>query len=149
MFMQSVVDFVTDYPIPVIVGLLLVIFAFAFLRAIFKIVFLLIFVALVLVFGFNYSPEKVIDLGKQGIAKTVEIYNDTLKATIESEMKDAKISHKDDGSYTIQTKSLRITGVKGDPDATIHFKGHAYKMPIKNMSKIAQNAINSAAQDKK
>lgn len=146
--MDQLLQFIQEYWLGVLIGFIGLIIAMSFLKAIFKVVTLAIFIGLILIFGFNYSPKEVVDMGKESVTAVVELYNKELKSIVNAEISGAKVKQNPDGTYTIQTSSVQIVGKKGTPDATVIFKGKEYKVPVKSLGENVQKLMETAENEK-
>ena len=140
--MEQILDFIANYWLGVLIGFLVLMFILWIGRTIFKLIALALFVGLILIFGFNYTPNEVIKLASQGATAVADFYNDNLKDVVNAELKNAKVTHEENGKYSIQTKSLKVTGVKGETTAIVTFKNKSYELPVKQLGDGLQKLIN-------
>lgn len=126
--MDSIVQFIQEYWLMILVGLIVIGIFMLFVRTIFKIILVAVFIGLVLIFGFNYNADEVIDMGKKGITMATDLFKEQIQPTLEKEVKAAKITHEKDGTYHMQTASLVITGKKGTGEAKVTFQGKTYSL---------------------
>jgi hypothetical protein len=137
----QILDFVKDYWVLVVVGLVVVFLIRVIFKSLFKIAALALVVGLVLVYVFHYSPEQVLHIGGQATGVATDAFNTTVKPILEQELKTAKYDFKPDGTYSIQTDHLRITGKKGDPNATVTYAGHDFTVNIDQLGSVVQQHL--------
>ncbi|MDN4074293.1 hypothetical protein [Fictibacillus terranigra] len=87
-------------------------------------------IAIIAIFIFGVSPNQMMDLGKQGVNSASTAYEKTIEPVFKKEMDDAKHVEKKDGSFVIQSKSVKITGKDGDKDAKVVYKGKTYDVDM-------------------
>ncbi|AIG25786.1 hypothetical protein GOP56_00210 [Brevibacillus sp. 7WMA2] len=146
--MDQLITFAKDYWVILILVLLAVFVLNFFLKALYKIVLFSLVVGAILVFGFNYTPTEVVNIGRQVVNGVDEVFTSTVRPLIDSEIKDATYNFREDGSYEIKTTNIRIEGKKGDPKATVYYKNFNFSINIKDLGELAQQHIQKAADGK-
>ncbi|TGU46781.1 hypothetical protein EN829_071295, partial [Mesorhizobium sp. M00.F.Ca.ET.186.01.1.1] len=91
-------------------------------RSLIRIISLAAIIGVVLVLFFQFSPEEVIQMGRQAAVATQEVVDKTIAPVLDSELKDADITFQPDGTYEVKTASIRIVGKKGETKATVYYK---------------------------
>jgi len=84
----------------------------------------------ILVLVFHYTPEQVIHMGRSMVQETNDALASSLYPMLEKELSGASYHFHEDGTYEIRTANLRIVGKKGDPQATVFYKGKSYQLDI-------------------
>lgn len=120
--MDNILSFISDYWLLILIIFLALAVLSKFIKALKTIILLSIVAVLVLVFGYNYTPQqaigKVFDAGKIIYDKGEEVFVDSVKPYLEKELEKADVSFNDDGTYVIQTTNFQIVGTKGEPVVT-------------------------------
>jgi hypothetical protein len=122
---------------PLVACLLVVVALFqVFVRSLFRLVSLFVFLGVILVLVFQYSPDQVIEMGRSIVKSTQNAVNQTVTPLLEAELQDADIDFHEDGSYEVRTASLRIVGKKGESRATVYYKDQKYEVDIRQFHKL-------------
>ncbi|MGZ0053295.1 hypothetical protein [Brevibacillus gelatini] len=145
--MEQVLQLVKDYW-PVAVCIIVVILAAQWVvRSLIRILSLAAIFGVVLVLFFQFSPEEVIQMGRQAAVATQEVVDKTITPVLDSELKDADITFQPDGSYEVKTASIRIVGKKGETKATVYYKDEKWEVDIGQLGKLFQDRIGKAEQE--
>lgn len=115
-------------------------------RALLKFVMVFIVIGVILTMAFGYTPQEVIQMGKEAFGTANTLYVDTVKPIIDKELANAEYVFNDDGTYEIRTTSVLITGVKGEKTATVYYKDFEFEMDIEKLSGILQEQIQNLEQ---
>ncbi|PSK01423.1 hypothetical protein, partial [Brevibacillus sp. NRRL NRS-603] len=108
--MDQILQLIKDYW-PIALGIIIIIMAAQWVvRSIIRIISLAAIIGVVLVLFFQFSPEEVIQMGRQAAVATQEVVDKTITPVLDKELKDADISFKEDGTYEVKTTSIRIVG---------------------------------------
>ncbi len=102
-------------------------------------------IAIIAIVIFGVSPDKIMNIGKQGVNSASTAYKKTIEPVIKKEMVDAKHVEKKDGSFVIQSKSVKITGKDGDENAKVVYKGKTYDVDM-NVVKPLREQIDTTKQ---
>lgn len=146
--MEQVLQLVKDYW-PVAVCIIVVILAAQWVvRSLIRILSLAAIFGVVLVLFFQFSPEEVIQMGRQAAVATQEVVDKTITPVLDSELKDADITFQPDGSYEVKTASIRIVGKKGETKATVYYKDEKWEVDIGQLGKLFQDRIGKMEQEK-
>jgi hypothetical protein len=133
---EQLLDLLQDYW-PIAVGLFVVVALFqVFVRSLFRLVSLFVFLGVILVLVFQYSPDQVIEMGRSVVKSTQDVVNQTVTPLLEAELQDADIHFNEDGTYEVRTSSLRIVGKKGESKATVYYKDQKYEVDIRQFHKL-------------
>jgi hypothetical protein len=133
---EQLLDLVTDYW-PLVLCMLLVAALFqVFVRSLFRIVSLFVFLGVILVLFFQFSPDQVIEMGRSVVQSTRNAVNQSITPLLEAELKDADINFHEDGTYEVRTSSLRIVGKRGESKATVYYKDEKYEVDISRFHKL-------------
>ncbi|MGN7469022.1 hypothetical protein [Brevibacillus sp. SAFN-007a] len=145
--MEQVLQLVKDYW-PVAVCIILVVLAAQWVvRSLIRIISLAAIIGVVLVLFFQFSPEEVIQMGRQAVVATQEVVDKTIAPVLDSELKDADITFQPDGSYEVKTASVRIVGKKGETKATVYYKDEKWEVDIGQLGKLFQDRLGKAEQE--
>ncbi|EJL45859.1 hypothetical protein BAG01nite_08100 [Brevibacillus agri] len=145
--MEQVLQLVKDYW-PVAVCIIVVILAAQWVvRSLIRIISLAAIIGVVLVLFFQFSPEEVIQMGRQAVVATQEVVDKTITPVLDSELKDADITFQPDGSYEVKTASIRIVGKKGETKATVYYKDEKWEVDIGQLGKLFQDRLGKAEQE--
>ncbi|RNB58730.1 hypothetical protein EDM57_08415 [Brevibacillus gelatini] len=145
--MEQVLQLVKDYW-PVAVCIIVVILAAQWVvRSLIRILSLAAIFGVVLVLFFQFSPEEVIQMGRQAAVATQEVVDKTITPVLDSELKDADITFQPDGSYEVKTASIRIVGKKGETKATVYYKDEKWEVDIGQLGKLFQDRIGKMEQE--
>lgn len=145
--MDQLLQLIKDYW-PVALGIIIVIMAAQWVvRSIIRVISLAAIIGVVLVLFFQFSPEEVIQMGRQAAVATQEVVDKTITPVLDKELKDADISFKEDGTYEVKTTSIRIVGKKGETKATVYFKDAEWEVDIGQLSKLFQDRLGKAEQE--
>lgn len=145
--MEQVLQLVKDYW-PVAVCIIVVILVAQWVvRSLIRILSLAAIFGVVLVLFFQFSPEEVIQMGRQAAVATQEVVDKTITPVLDSELKDADITFQPDGSYEVKTASIRIVGKKGETKATVYYKDEKWEVDIGQLGKLFQDRIGKAEQE--
>lgn len=140
--MEQFFNFVVDYWLLILVGLVLLIFINYIFRSIISILILIAFFGVLLVYGFNYSPDEVLEIGKNAASEVKDAAVNIVKPVFDKEFEEAKITFNDDGTYEVKTTSLTIKGAKGSSEGTVMYKDLEYKMDISVLGDNFNKLIN-------
>ncbi|MFS0555625.1 hypothetical protein [Brevibacillus sp. 179-C9.3 HS] len=145
--MDQILQLIKDYW-PIALGIIVVIIAAQWMvRSIIRIISLVAIIGVVLVLFFQFSPEEVIQMGRQAAVATQEVIDKTITPVLDKELKDADISFQPDGTYEVKTTSIRIVGKKGETKATVYYKDNEWEVDIGQMSKLFQDRLGKAEQE--
>lgn len=93
---------------------------------------------------YDVPIEKIITLGHDTVEKTTKVYENKIAPIIESELKDAEITMKEDGDFTIRTTSLIIEGNQNEELATITYKEITIEVPIAEIKEYVKKYSSDA-----
>ncbi|MEJ8544795.1 hypothetical protein [Brevibacillus borstelensis] len=142
--MEQLIHLATDYW-PIAVGaVLLILILQMIVKSLFRIVTVVVAIGVILVLVFEFSPEQVINMGRSAVQTTQEALEKTVVPLLEKEVKDAAITFHEDGSYEMKTKSIQITGKKGDPKATIRYGDNSWEADVSILGELFQEKLNKA-----
>ncbi|MFS0916271.1 hypothetical protein [Brevibacillus sp. 179-C 1.1 NHS] len=145
--MDQILQLIKDYW-PIALGIIVVIMAAQWMvRSIIRIISLVAIIGVVLVLFFQFSPEEVIQMGRQAAVATQEVIDKTITPVLDKELKDADISFQPDGTYEVKTTSIRIVGKKGETKAMVYYKDNEWEVDIGQMSKLFQDRLGKAEQE--
>lgn len=102
-------------------------------------------IALIAIVVFGVSPGKIADIGKEGANSASKAYEKTIEPVINKELGNAKHVEKKDGSFVIESKSVKITGRDGDDKAKVTYNGKTYNVDM-NVIKPIRNRIETTKQ---
>jgi len=147
--MEQILQLVKDYW-PVAVCLIVVILLAQWVvRSLIRIISLAAIIGVVLVLFFQFSPEEVIQMGRQAVVATQEVVDKTITPVLNGELKDADVSFQPDGSYEVKTASIRIVGKKGETKATVYYKDDKWEVDIGQLGQMFQDRLGKAEQEEK
>lgn len=146
MRVEQLLQLAKDYW-PVALLIIVVIMAAQWMvRSLVRIISLLVVVGVVLVLFFQFSPEEVIQMGRQAVQATQEVVDKTIKPVLDAELKNADIAFQPDGSYEVKTASIRIVGKKGESKATVYYKDDKWEVDIGQLGKLFEERLDKAEQ---
>jgi len=138
---DSIISFIKDYWV-IIAIVLVVIFILNFLvNTLIKLVLFALFVGVILVVGFHYQPDEVINLGKHATSAALQQFHATLEPILEEELSQAKTTFHPDGTYEMKTKNLRITGKKGSDEAVVYVKNQTFHVKLSDLGEKVQTLL--------
>ncbi|MED1724294.1 hypothetical protein [Brevibacillus parabrevis] len=144
--MEQVLQLVKDYwPVAVCI-IVLILAAQWVVRSLIRIISLAAIIGVVLVLFFQFSPEEVIQMGRQAAVATQEVVDKTIAPVLDSELKDADITFQPDGTYEVKTASIRIVGKKGETKATVYYKDDKWEVDIGQLGKLFEDRLGKAEQ---
>ncbi|GEB32815.1 MULTISPECIES: hypothetical protein [Brevibacillus] len=144
--MEQVLQLVKDYwPVAVCI-IVLILAAQWVVRSLIRIISLAAIIGVVLVLFFHFSPEEVIQMGRQAAVATQEVVDKTITPVLDSELKDADITFQPDGTYEVKTASIRIVGKKGETKATVYYKDDKWEVDIGQLGKLFEDRLGKAEQ---
>ncbi|KZE55539.1 hypothetical protein [Brevibacillus parabrevis] len=144
--MEQVLQLVKDYwPVAVCI-IVLILAAQWVVRSLIRIISLAAIIGVVLVLFFHFSPEEVIQMGRQAAVATQEVVDKTIAPVLDSELKDADITFQPDGTYEVKTASIRIVGKKGETKATVYYKDDKWEVDIGQLGKLFEDRLGKAEQ---
>ncbi|MGK5507955.1 hypothetical protein [Brevibacillus formosus] len=147
--MDQILQLIKDYW-PIALGIIIIIMAAQWVvRSIIRIISLAAIIGVVLVLFFQFSPDEVIQMGRQAAVATQEVVDQTITPVLDKELKDADISFKEDGTYEVKTTNIRIVGKKGESKATVYYKDEEWEVNIGQLSKLFQDRLGKAEQESK
>lgn len=147
--MEQILQLVKDYW-PVAVCLIVVILLAQWVvRSLIRIISLAAIIGVVLVLFFQFSPEEVIQMGRQAVVATQEVVDKTITPVLNGELKDADVSFQPDGSYEVKTASIRIVGKKGETKATVYYKDDKWEVDIGQLGQMFQDRLGKAELEEK
>lgn len=114
-----IVDFLVNNWFLVGVVFFLVLLVLWFVKKVIKWVLTLVLVLALVLYGLNYAPKEVQDLGNTFIDNVVDNVKESAIKTLVSELPNAEYDFNEDGNYTITVKDIKLTGVLGEPTATV------------------------------
>lgn len=123
--------------------LAIVVFVFLFKLA-FRAALIFGVIAIIAIVVFGVKPNEIVDLGKQGVNSASNAYEKTIEPVVKKEMNDARHVEEKDGSFVIQSKSVKITGKEGDQTAKVFYNGKSYDVdmavikPLRNQIKTTK-----------
>ncbi|QQE76384.1 hypothetical protein KDJ56_10900 [Brevibacillus composti] len=142
--MEQLIQLATDYW-PIVVGaILLIIILQLIVKSLFRIISIFIVIGVVLVLVFEFSPEQVINMGRSAVQTTQDALEGTVVPLLDKELKDATITFHEDGSYEMKTKSIRITGKKGDTRATVHYGDNSWDVDVSILGQLFEEKLKKA-----
>lgn len=141
---EQLIQLATDYW-PIVVGaILLIIILQLIVKSLFRIISIFIVIGVVLVLVFEFSPEQVINMGRSAVQTTQDALEGTVVPLLDKELKDATITFHEDGSYEMKTKSIRITGKKGDTRATVHYGDNSWDVDVSILGQLFEEKLKKA-----
>lgn len=147
MNVEQLLQLAKDYW-PVAVGIIVVVMLAQWvLRSLVRLISLLVVIGVVLVLFFQFSPEEVIQMGRQAVQATQEVVDKTIKPVLDAELGDADIAFQPDGSYEVRTASIRIVGKKGESKATVYYKDDQWEVDIGQLGKMFEDRLGGAEQE--
>ncbi|MEC2127653.1 hypothetical protein [Brevibacillus centrosporus] len=147
MSVEQLLQLAKDYW-PVALCIIVVVMAAQWmLRSLFRIISLLVVIGVVLVLFFQFSPEEVIQMGRQAVSATQEVVDKTIKPVLDGELKDADIDFQPDGTYEVRTASIRIVGKRGESKATVYYKDEKWEVDIGQLGKMFEDRLGKAEQE--
>ena len=142
--MEQLIQMATYYW-PIVVGaILLIIILQLIVKSLFRIISIFIVIGVVLVLVFEFSPEQVINMGRSAVQTTQDALEGTVVPLLDKELKDATITFHEDGSYEMKTKSIRITGKKGDTRATVHYGDNSWDVDVSILGQLFEEKLKKA-----
>jgi signal transduction histidine kinase len=139
--LEQIISFIKDYWFIIAVVLIAITLLNMLFNLLIKIILYAVVIGVILIVGFNYQPDDVIQLGKNATNVAVQTFNKTVEPIIESEISEAKTTFNPDGTFEMKTKSLRIVGKKGSDSATVYFKNQTFQVNINDLSEKVQNIL--------
>jgi hypothetical protein len=144
MNVEQVLQLVKDYW-PVALCIILVVMAAQWMvRSLVRLISLFVVIGVVLVLFFQFSPEEVIQMGRQAASATQEMVDKTITPILDKELKDADIAFQPDGTYEVKTSSIRIVGKKGETKATVYYKDDKWEVDIGQLGTLFQDRLGKA-----
>lgn len=132
-FLDSFTAFLADKWFIVAIALLLVILIVKVVKTVIKWLIIVVIIAGVLVYGGNYEAtfnqikDTLVDMAGQVADSQIQ---KTVWNAIEKEAKEAQYTSNPDGSFTIQTKSLKLEGRDGSADVKVTVLGQSFNLKV-------------------
>ena len=114
----------------IIIALVVIVILGFIIRQAVKIGLTILAICLILVFLFGVKPAQIFEAGKKTATITQQVYDNTLKPILTSELKNATYHVNPDKTYVIQTKSFKIMGVLGQNKATLYYKNSHFTIDV-------------------
>ncbi|MGG1659731.1 hypothetical protein [Brevibacillus sp. NRS-1366] len=149
MTVEQVLQLVKDYWPVVICIIIVILLAQWVVRSLIRIISLAVVIGVVLVLFFQFSPEEVIQMGRQAAVATQEVVDKTITPVLNGELKDADVTFQPDGSYEVKTASIRIVGKKGETKATVYYKDDKWEVDIGQLGQMFQDRLGKAELEEK
>lgn len=135
---MDMIEFVKNNWLFILIAALIIIFL---IRAMFKLALIALVIGAVLVFGFGFTPNEVVDIGKNVAGKADELYAATIEPLLEKELKNAETQINEDGSFVIRTKSVKILGTEKSKVVTVIYKDKRFDMKVADMGTAIRSHI--------
>ncbi|WP_312108475.1 hypothetical protein [Brevibacillus reuszeri] len=147
--MEQILQLVKDYWPVVVCIIVVILLAQWVVRSLIRIISLAAIIGIVLVLFFQFSPDEVIQMGRQAVVATQEVVDKTITPVLNSELKDADVTFQPDGTYEVRTSSIRIVGKKGETKATVYYKDDKWEVDIGQLGQVFQDRLGKAEQQEK
>jgi len=147
--MEQVLQLVKDYWPVVVCIIVVILLAQWVVRSLIRIISLAAIIGVVLVLFFQFTPDEVIQMGRQAVVATQEVVDKTITPVLNSELKDADVTFQPDGTYEVRTASIRIVGKKGETKATVYYKDDKWEVDIGQLGQVFQDRLGKAEQQEK
>ena len=147
--MVQVLQLVKDYWPVVVCIIVVILLAQWVVRSLIRIISLAAIIGVVLVLFFQFTPDEVIQMGRQAVVATQEVVDKTITPVLNSELKDADVTFQPDGTYEVRTSSIRIVGKKGETKATVYYKDDKWEVDIGQLGQVFQDRLGKAEQQEK
>ena len=147
--MEQVLQLVKDYWPVVVCIIVVILLAQWVVRSLIRIISLAAIIGVVLVLFFQFTPDEVIQMGRQAVVATQEVVDKTITPVLNSELKDADVTFQPDGTYEVRTSSIRIVGKKGETKATVYYKDDKWEVDIGQLGQVFQERLGKAEQQEK
>ena len=147
--MEQVLQLVKDYWPVVVCIIVVILLAQWVVRSLIRIISLAAIIGVVLVLFFQFTPDEVIQMGRQAVVATQEVVDKTITPVLNSELKDADVTFQPDGTYEVRTTSIRIVGKKGETKATVYYKDDKWEVDIGQLGQVFQDRLGKAEQQEK
>ncbi|WP_103105168.1 hypothetical protein [Brevibacillus reuszeri] len=147
--MEQVLQLVKDYWPVVVCIIVVILLAQWVVRSLIRIISLAAIIGVVLVLFFQFTPDEVIQMGRQAVVATQEVVDKTITPVLNSELKDADVTFQPDGTYEVRTSSIRIVGKKGETKATVYYKDDKWEVDIGQLGQVFQDRLGKAEQQEK
>ena len=144
--MEQVLQLVKDYWPVVVCIIVVILLAQWVVRSLIRIISLAAIIGVVLVLFFQFTPDEVIQMGRQAVVATQEVVDKTITPVLNSELKDADVTFQPDGTYEVRTTSIRIVGKKGETKATVYYKDDKWEVDIGQLGQVFQDRLGKAEQ---
>jgi len=144
--MEQVLQLVKDYWPVVVCIIVVILLAQWVVRSLIRIISLAAIIGVVLVLFFQFTPDEVIQMGRQAVVATQEVVDKTITPVLNSELKDADVTFQPDGTYEVRTASIRIVGKKGETKATVYYKDDKWEVDIGQLGQVFQDRLGKAEQ---
>ncbi|GED66764.1 hypothetical protein BRE01_04660 [Brevibacillus reuszeri] len=142
--MEQILQLVKDYWPVVVCIIVVILLAQWVVRSLIRIISLAAIIGIVLVLFFQFSPDEVIQMGRQAVVATQEVVDKTITPVLNSELKDADVTFQPDGTYEVRTSSIRIVGKKGETKATVYYKDDKWEVDIGQLGQVFQDRLGKA-----
>jgi len=147
--MEQILQLVKDYWPVVVCIIVVILLAQWVVRSLIRIISLAAIIGVVLVLFFQFTPDEVIQMGRQAVVATQEVVDKTITPVLNSELKDADVTFQPDGTYEVRTASIRIVGKKGETKATVYYKDDKWEVDIGQLGQVFQDRLGKAEQQEK
>ncbi|GIO06796.1 hypothetical protein J31TS6_28240 [Brevibacillus reuszeri] len=147
--MEQVLQLVKDYWPVVVCIIVVILLAQWVVRSLIRIISLAAIIGVVLVLFFQFTPDEVIQMGRQAVVATQEVVDKTITPVLNSELKDADVTFQPDGTYEVRTTNIRIVGKKGETKATVYYKDDKWEVDIGQLGQVFQDRLGKAEQQEK
>jgi len=139
--MEQLILFAKDYWVALAVIFFVVGIVSVLVKSAIRLALIGLAIGAVLIYGFNYTPDEVVTMGKKVANSATAVVNDTIGPIVEKELKGAKTVVHPDGTYEIKTTSVTIVGKKGSETGKVFYKGKEYKVNISQLGSTVENYI--------
>lgn len=118
MDMEQWLIFLREHWFVVLLALIALWIVIKLVKTVIKWVLVIAIIAAVIIYG-GYTMDDLKSVGTQ----VVDTVKDELLRVMTSEMKDAQYKQNEDGSFTVYSKNVELSGKPGEPVVTVKFKG--------------------------
>lgn len=116
----------------VVIGLVVLFLAIKLIKTVVKWVIVLALIAVIIIYGANYSDELGAFAATIQNNVTAEVKEQAVQA-MRQESAEAKYKANADGSFTITTKNLLVEVPSGSLNAEVTYRGQRFTVPIDTM----------------
>jgi len=127
--MDSLTAFLQEHWLIIAAVIVVILIIVKVVKSVVKWLVILAMAAAVLIYGFNYTPEEIKEVGSK-LVDVVDLSKDKAVSMIMNDSADAKFEATEDGGFVVSTEKFKLEGKTGSNEATFTYLGQSITLQL-------------------